>query len=322
MDRDPVFSIVIPSYNYGHYLANALDSVLLQKRSDVQILVIDDASDDNTPVLVKKYEGQIQYVRNVKNLGAGGAWRRGLNLAKGKYLVKLDADDELLPGHLNEIENAFESNHAAAMVISSVLLKRESKGTLKPEYLNKGDQTLCADEFRARLLKNFFFRMPGCALRREFLLGHEAPDPELFQIHDWEYFLRVTNGHQAILLNKPLAIYREHESSITAVACHEDRLFNDIQRWIGIAKKPGERFIDERELKILKGSFSILLLTGLGSKLNPKWCLTFFKAYFKALGLSYSGGLKQLGRFHFALLRKVINSVTRPCRNLMDSRMH
>ncbi len=104
MDSDPTFSIVITSYNYGLYLASAIESVLIQKRPDVEILLIDDASTDDTPQIAQKYLDQLRYVRNEFNLGAAGAWAVGLEIAKGKYLIKLDADDELLPGHLDALQ--------------------------------------------------------------------------------------------------------------------------------------------------------------------------------------------------------------------------
>ena len=148
MDSVPTFSIVIPAYNYGHFLAAALESVLIQNRSDIQILVIDDASDDDTPKIAQQYSDHIQYVRNEKNLGAGGAWGVGLELARGKYLLKLDADDELLPGHLDALDQAFEADAEVGMVFASVLTKTEIDGTLKPDYVTDEDQTISADRFR------------------------------------------------------------------------------------------------------------------------------------------------------------------------------
>jgi glycosyltransferase involved in cell wall biosynthesis len=304
MNSAPTFSVVIPCYNYGHYLANALDSVLAQERSDVQVLLVDDASEDNTSEIAKKYQ-DIQYIRNRQNLGAGGAWCAGLSLAEGRFVIKLDADDELLPGHLDAIKHAFDSDYEVAIVAASVFKKKEPGDVLEPEYLTDGDQTLSPMEFRTRLLEEFFFRMPGCALRREVLIGQDGPDPELFQIHDWEYFLRVTKGHKAILLKSPSAIYRIHEASITAVAKEENRLLKDIKRWLVIAGLPGDRQIKKGEMKILRGSFSRLLLGKFGSRLSPCAYLDYVVIYFKAFSIASRGGVSQLARMHFLLLQKI-----------------
>ena len=300
----PTFSIVITSYNYGHFLVNALESVLLQNRPDTQVLLIDDASTDDTPQIADKYSNHIQYVRNKKNLGASGAWASGIALAKGKYLIKLDADDEFLPGHLDSIEGAFESDSDVGMVFASVLTKSEPDGALKPEYIVDEDQTLNAASFRKKLLECFLYRMPGCALRREITIGKEEPDPKLFQIHDWEYFLRVTDGYKAKLLREPSAVYRIHTSSISAVARYDNRLYHDVRRWLEIAKVPGPRYINEEDRGILIGSCACLLLFGFGSKLNPMSYIRFLPIYIRTLKLAIGGGPDQIRRMHRALFQR------------------
>ena len=307
MDSVPTFSIVIPSYNYGHFLVNALTSVLKQDRSDIQILLIDDASTDNTPQIARQYSEYIQYVRNKNNLGAGGAWRVGLELARGKYLIKLDADDELLPGHLDALESAFEADAEVGMVFASVLTRNDVDGTTEPEYVTDENQTLDAECFRQKLLECFRFRMPGCALRRQVILELEGPDTELFQIHDWEYFLRASKGHKAILLHEPTAVYRIHVNSISSVARYDNRLYKDVKRWLAIASQPGERHINKEDRKILKGSCSCLLLFGFGSKSNPMSYVRFIPVYFRTLFIAMGGGYMQIGRMHRALFNRMLN---------------
>lgn len=306
MDNAPTFSIVITSYNYGHFLVNALESVLIQNRPDVEIVLVDDASTDDTGKIAQKYQEHIHYVKNEHNLGAGGAWGVGLNLARGKYLIKLDADDELLPGHLDALESAFEADPEVGMVFASVLLKSEENDQLVPEYVTDENQTISADIFRQKLLECFPFRMPGCALRSEVTEEYEGPDPSLFQIHDWEYFLKVTRGHKATLLKTPTAIYRLHPNSISSVARYDDRLYKDVKRWLTIAKIPGERYVDEHDRKTLIGSCSCLLLFGFGSKLNPMSYLRFIPVYFRTLLIAVRGGLPQVGRMHRALIQRML----------------
>ncbi|MDX2416352.1 MAG: glycosyltransferase family 2 protein [Xanthomonadales bacterium] len=304
MDKIPTFSIVITSYNYGHFLVNALESVLLQKRPDTQVLLIDDASTDDTPQIAAKYSDHIQYVRNKNNLGASGAWAAGIALAKGKYLIKLDADDEFLPGHLDALERAFESDADVGMVFASVLTKSEPDGVMKPEHIVDEDQILSAACFRKKLLECFLYRMPGCALRRAVTVGKEEPDPELFQIHDWEYFLRVTDGYKAKLLREPSAVYRIHTSSISSVARYDNRLYKDVRHWLEIAKVPGQRYINEEDRKILIGSCACLLLFGFGSKLNPMSYIRFIPIYLRTLKLATGGGSDQVKRMHQALFQR------------------
>lgn len=98
-----LFSIIIPTHNYAHYLPNALESALTQEQDDFEILVIDDGSVDETPELMRsyceKYPVQIQYFRQ-ENRGPANVRNRGIRESCGDYLIFLDADDRLLPGAL------------------------------------------------------------------------------------------------------------------------------------------------------------------------------------------------------------------------------
>lgn len=299
----PTFSVVVPTYNYAHFLGKAIESILIQGREDTQILLVDDASTDNTPEVAKSFESKIHYIRNDKNLGAAGSWRTGLKLAHGKYLIKLDADDELEPGCFDAIEQAFRSDPEIGIVLSSVWVNREHKRKKELELIADGDQTLTAEEFRLRLLKKFFFRMPGCALRREFLLGHALPVASLYQIHDWEYFLRVTKGHKARLLANPGGTYLIHSKSITATAQSENRLINDINSWLEFATFPGEHQLSSQELIFLRKSCAELMF--IDYKRQNRF-LGLLHQYPKAIGVLKGAGAGQMVHFHWSMLLKAL----------------
>jgi glycosyltransferase involved in cell wall biosynthesis len=311
MPERPTFSVVIPCYNYGHYLTDTLESVFAQDRDDVEILLVDDASTDDTPDIAKRFDGRLHYIRNERNLGAGGAWRLGLGHARGDFVMKLDADDALLPGCFDAVDNAFRLDSTIGAVICSVIVNKEHEGTTELQLVSPADQTLTAIELRSRLLHSFFFRMPGCILRAAILEGHEPPDPELYQIHDWEYFLRVTRGHKARLLHQPAAVYRVHDKSITATAQLDNRLYNDIRRWLEIAQQPGDRHIETAELHQLRGSCADLMLIGFGPKLDPRSYVRYTSKYFKALQISSGGGLRQVLRVHLGLLNRIFRKLGR-----------
>ena len=94
----PFFSIVIPCYNYGHTLPRALDSALAQRADTFEVIVIDDGSTDDTGTVVKTRQeagcSHLRYLRQA-NQGVAAAYKRGFQAAVGKYVVPLDADDEL-----------------------------------------------------------------------------------------------------------------------------------------------------------------------------------------------------------------------------------
>ncbi|MEC8428819.1 MAG: glycosyltransferase family 2 protein, partial [Pseudomonadota bacterium] len=94
------FSVVIANYNYGHMLSRAIDSVLNQTESDIEIIVVDDGSTDNSKDVIALYQPRIRAYFQ-ENSGQSTAYNKGADAATGDYVLFLDADDELLP-------NAFE----------------------------------------------------------------------------------------------------------------------------------------------------------------------------------------------------------------------
>ena len=106
--------VVIPTYNYGHFLDSCLNSVLTQSWSDFQILVLDNASEDNTEELMQdwiKRDSRIKYVRNPVNIGAAGSVRRAHSMTSAPYWMTLCADDLLLPQFLEKIvKNGLEKH--------------------------------------------------------------------------------------------------------------------------------------------------------------------------------------------------------------------
>jgi|CXWL01.1.fsa_nt_gi glycosyltransferase involved in cell wall biosynthesis len=118
--RVRLFSVVIPTYNYGHYLSRALDSVLAQSGDDYEIIVVDDGSTDNTKAVVKRYQGSVsQLVYGYQeNRGLAATRNLGVRLSKGKYLLFLDADDALLPSALSSFRSAVDHQRTWDFVIA------------------------------------------------------------------------------------------------------------------------------------------------------------------------------------------------------------
>jgi glycosyltransferase involved in cell wall biosynthesis len=102
-------SVIIPTYNYGHYISNAINSILQQEYFDgtIEIIVIDDGSQDDTSEKVKLFGNKVKYIYQ-KNQGKATATRMGISEAKGKYIFNLDADDLYLPTRIAEAVAIYE----------------------------------------------------------------------------------------------------------------------------------------------------------------------------------------------------------------------
>jgi GT2 family glycosyltransferase len=105
----PQVSIVIPVHNYGHYLREAIDSALAQTRYDGnEVIVVDDASTDDSLAIANTYGERITVLHNKINLGVAETRNRGIRHAHGSYIVCLDADDRLLPTFVESHLAAFQ----------------------------------------------------------------------------------------------------------------------------------------------------------------------------------------------------------------------
>ena len=109
-------SVIMPSYNAAKYAERALDSVFQQTYRDVEIVVVDDHSSDGTQELIQKYADihqEIRFVPLEKNMGAGYARNKALELAEGQYVAFLDCDDEWIPDKLERQLECMKENHSS-----------------------------------------------------------------------------------------------------------------------------------------------------------------------------------------------------------------
>jgi glycosyltransferase involved in cell wall biosynthesis len=122
--KEILLSVVIPTYNYGHLLKRALDSVMSQMNDDCELVVIDDGSTDSTVQLLGSIqtgeESRVSWQRQ-ENAGAAAARNLGLRASRGSNILYLDADDELLPGALAAVCSAFREDPAVTVVMGGRL---------------------------------------------------------------------------------------------------------------------------------------------------------------------------------------------------------
>src|SRR4051794_20097156 len=117
MASEPQVSVCIPTYNYGRFLGAAIDSVLAQEYEAFELIVVDNASDDNTPaVIAARDDPRLHAHRNDRNLGLFGNFARCLELARGEFVKFLAADDWLHPAYLREALTMMERYPTAAIV--------------------------------------------------------------------------------------------------------------------------------------------------------------------------------------------------------------
>jgi glycosyltransferase involved in cell wall biosynthesis len=139
MSDRALVSVVIPTYNRAHSLSRAVDSVLGQTHGDVEILLVDDGSKDDTPELVKERYGSERRVRYLRqeNTGVSGARNHGLREATGDFVALLDSDDEWLPWKLEAQLACFRALPHVGMVWTDMMAVDETGKVLYPRFLTE-----------------------------------------------------------------------------------------------------------------------------------------------------------------------------------------
>ena len=116
--NQPTLSVVIPNYNHGHYLRQLLEAICKQSFKPVEIILIDDASTDNSVEIIESMMREypiIQLLQNEKNLGHIYSAKRGLDLIKGDYFLDFSADDQVMPGFFEKSMNLLAKHPEAGL---------------------------------------------------------------------------------------------------------------------------------------------------------------------------------------------------------------
>lgn len=120
MQIKPKISVLIPTYNYGRFLDETIQSVLSQTYTDFELVVVDNCSTDNTIEVVQPYlvDKRVRFYRNETNIGLVGNWNKCLELAQGEYIKFLCADDKFHPLLLQQFAAVMEQ-HPQVMLVTS-----------------------------------------------------------------------------------------------------------------------------------------------------------------------------------------------------------
>lgn len=214
----PLVSICIPTYNSGAFVKRTLDSVLNQSYQNLEVIIVDDCSKDNTAEIVKVYtDPRIKFYINKKNAGLTQNWNSSLKKATGKYIKLLCADDVIYKNCVEEEVKALETHPTASMVIGNThIVNSDDKITLKVRKLSKEglhDGKKLAK--KSILLKNYY-GAPCSTLFRKDIIDKIGPfDEELRHIPDYDLWLRLSYEGDVYFVDKYLSAFRVHNVSNT-----------------------------------------------------------------------------------------------------------
>ena len=210
----PLITVLIDSYNYARFIEEAIDSVLSQDfpKEQMQILVVDDGSTDDTAERVRKYGSSIEYVRK-ENGGQASAFNVGFQHAKGDIVVLLDADDYFLPGKLRRIVEEFEKHPDAGMVYHARLELFSDTGSLKDEPEFVGLTGFIAKD-EEKMDKYVPYPTSCLAVRRKIAERVLPISGSLRLQADGQFGFLIPLIAPIVAVAEPLAVYRIHGNNL------------------------------------------------------------------------------------------------------------
>ncbi|MFH1035927.1 MAG: glycosyltransferase [Pseudomonadota bacterium] len=248
----PLVSVLMSVYNGQSYLAEALDSVLGQGLVDLEFIVVDDGSSDDTPAMLAAHarrDPRLKPLTNPANLGLTRSLNRGLGLARGRYLARQDVDDACLPGRL-ERQVAFMEAHPGVVLLGSDIRVVDQAGRPTGEIGFRPRQD--AGIRRYLLLNNAFFHST-VMLRRQSLEGHGlAYDENLAYAQDYDLWSRLLEHGQGANLPEPLVRFRRHGGQLSATAWQAQQEVADAVAWANLERQGLAGRLSRRDIHLLR----------------------------------------------------------------------
>ncbi|WP_207534023.1 glycosyltransferase family 2 protein [Desertivirga arenae] len=253
-------SVIVPTYNYAHYIETAIHSVLKQDydQGSVEIIVVDDGSTDNTAEILKPYidAGLINYYYQ-DNKGKASATRVAIEKSTGKYIFNLDADDYFLPGKISNYVNAFELDESIVHVGSAA------------EVFNQTLQTSFNEPIEADLLgkpingfwllyhfyNNFILWGGGSTYAARASVLKKIPIPDEVDMFIDEFLILVLLPFgKSYFTEKPQSVWRVHTSNYSGRLASKEILLKKEERLLrssnGVLKYMKETGFDRNLIRI------------------------------------------------------------------------
>ena len=223
---NPRVSFVVPCYRLAHLLKECVDSILAQTFGDLEVLIMDDCSPDDTPQIAKSFtDPRVRHIRNDPNLGHLRNYNKGIFLARGQFIWLISADDRLRRPYIVERYVDFMDRHPAAgfaFCPGMGLEDGNETSLLRYSYHGDKDQLFPGPQFFIKLLKSNSVLAASGMVRRDVYekLG-------MFPLNmpfggDWYLWLLFALHYDVAYLAEPMVHYRQHAQSMTNVLNEED----------------------------------------------------------------------------------------------------
>jgi len=217
----PIITVAVISYNNAKYTRKCIESVLAQDIEGIELIVLDDASTDNSDEVISEYlsDKRLTYIRNEENLGMVANSDKAYRSGSGKYFSILPSDDFYYPGHLSDAIAALEEHPECVLAYSpcfwvddndNILELARHPGHMPFSYF--GGRNELAD----LLVYDNYISPPAAVMRRKEFVAAGLLDPQIKGAGDWDMWVRLAQDNtNFIYLNKPTVGYRVHTGQVS-----------------------------------------------------------------------------------------------------------
>jgi len=201
MNKKTPVSVILPTYNRAHLLEASVESVLEQTYRNLELIIVDDGSKDNTEELValwQKQDPRIRYVRHERNKGLAAGRNTGARAARFELIANQDSDDIWEPGKLEREVTALQNSNPRTGVAYSRTEKIMRSG--KRVYIPSMDFHPTSGDLHLKLLEANFITMQTSLMKKECFEKVGGFDESLRDIEDWDFWLRVSKYYEFVFV--------------------------------------------------------------------------------------------------------------------------
>lgn len=197
----PLVSIIIPLFNREKTIQRAVDSVLNQTYTNIEVIVVDDGSTDDSVKMLHKYvdDNRVKVFCQPQNKGANAARNRGIREARGEYIAFHDSDDAWLPDKLEKQIRCMERDE---FYVSFCAFKRHYEGAV--QIVPNISEQLSCESIRERLRRGNIVGTPTLVLHKSVVSAVGVFDEEMPRLQDYEYMIRIVKKYDVCFVNEVL----------------------------------------------------------------------------------------------------------------------
>ncbi|MBA7491966.1 hypothetical protein ES702_02514 [subsurface metagenome] len=216
--RNPKVSVCMPNYNFGHFIGQAIQSVLEQTFADFELIIVDDASTDNSVAIIKSFSDErVKFYQNEKNIGRVKNINKCLSLASGEYVTILPSDDIYLPASLQRRVQVLDSEPGVGLVYSSAGTIDEDGTVVKEHHTWTQNYVLSGEDEFKRLIFGNYIPVLTVLVRRECYATLGLFNEAVTGSADSEMWLRIClNDYHVGFVAEVIAYDREHAGDVSS----------------------------------------------------------------------------------------------------------